>query len=84
MSAEKNINSIRVGTAYGSQGTHAGGSINEFITGGDFSTGAVLDVNKTLSKLVIGGDFQDGATVRVGVLGTKTVIGADLGDVVIG
>src|SRR5206468_909115 len=63
ISSSHDINSIRVGTHYGSTGTHAGGNIKQFITNGNFNTGAILDLNKTLSKLVIGGDFEDGAVI---------------------
>src|SRR5205823_9894014 len=82
ISSSHNIASIRVGTHYGSQGTHAGGDIKQFITGGNFNTGAVLDLNKTLSKLVIGGNFEDGAIVRAGTFGTVTIVGANLGDLI--
>src|SRR5207248_2107044 len=66
ISAEKDITSMRIGKSYGSQGTHTGGSLLNFVTGGDVLTGSVLDVNKTLQRLVIGGDFQDGATIKAG------------------
>jgi hypothetical protein len=82
VSAEKGITSIRVGTSYGSQGTHSGGNLQQFVVGGNFLTGAILDVNKTLAKLVIGGDFEDGGIVKYGVLGTTTIIGANEGDLI--
>ncbi len=82
VSAEKGITSIRVGSSYGSQGTHSGGGLAQFILGGDFLSTAILDVNKTLQKLVIGGDFQDGGIIKYGVLGTTTIIGANEGDLI--
>jgi hypothetical protein len=82
ISAEKGITSIRVGTSYGSQGTHSGGSLQNFVVGGNFLSGAILDVNKTLAKLVIEGDFEDGGIVKYGVLGTTTIIGANDGDLI--
>jgi len=84
ISSERDITSIRVGKYYGSQGTHTGGNLSQFMLGADFNSGAVLDVNKTLAKTVIAGDFQDGGTIRAGVFGTKTVIGKNDGDFVVG
>lgn len=82
VSATQGIGTIRVGTVYGSQGTHSGQGITKFVTNGDFLTGAVLDVNKTLQNLIIGGDFQDGAIVKAGVFGTTTIVGQNQGDLI--
>lgn len=80
--ASQRIDSIRVGTHYGSQGTRSGGSLGEFITNGNVSTASVLSVNKTLSKLVIGGNFEDGATIKADVFGNVTIVGEDNGDLI--
>jgi len=82
VSASQSIGTIRVGTVYGSQGTHSGGNLTKFVTNGNFVSGAVLDVNKTLSNLIIGGDFEDGAVVKAGVFGTTTIVGTKQGDLV--
>lgn len=75
------IDSIRVGTHYGSQGTYTPNNLREFITNGDMLTDSVLRVKKHLGRLIIGGDIQEGALVRVGTLGTKVVIGQENGTI---
>jgi hypothetical protein len=75
------IDSIRVGSVYGSQGTYTPGNLGEFITNGDVLTDSILRVKKNLKKLVIGGNFQEGALMRLGTLGTKVIVGEDLGTI---
>ena len=75
------IDSIRVGTHYGSQGTYTPNNLGEFITNGDILTDSVLRVKKRIGRLIIGGDIQEGGLVRVGSLGTKVVIGQEAGTI---
>jgi hypothetical protein len=75
------IDSIRVGSVYGSQGTYTPGNLGEFITNGDVLTDSVLRVKKNLKKLVIGGSLQEGALIRLGSLGTKVIIGEEAGTI---
>jgi len=79
--AQRGINSIRVGSSYGSQGTYTAGSMGEFITNEHMLTNSVLRVKKNLKKLVVGGDLQEGALLRLGSLGTKTIIGQEAGTI---
>jgi hypothetical protein len=75
------IDSIRVGSVYGSQGTYTPGNLGEFITNGDMLTDSVLRVKKNLKRLVVGGSIQEGALLRLGSLGTKVVVGEELGTI---
>jgi hypothetical protein len=79
--AQRGINSIRVGSSYGSQGTYTAGNMGEFITNGDMLTDSILRVKKRLGKLVVGGDLQEGALLRLGSLGTKVIVGQELGTI---
>jgi hypothetical protein len=79
--AQRGINSIRVGSAYGSQGTYTAGNLGEFITNGDMLTDSVLRVKKRLNRLVVGGSLQEGALIRLGDLGTKVIVGPEAGTI---
>lgn len=83
--AQRGIDSIRVGTHYGSQGGRTAGNLGEFVTNGHLLTGSKFTVGKNVNRLVIGGDVQDGATFDInGTLGTKTIIGEEVGDILVG
>jgi hypothetical protein len=75
------IDSIRVGSVYGSQGTYTPGNLGEFITNGDVLTDSILRVKKRIGRLVIGEDLQEGALIRVGSIGTKVIVGEELGTI---
>jgi hypothetical protein len=79
--AQRGINSIRVGTHYGSQGTYTAGNLGEFISNGHMLEDSVLRVKKRLGRLVVGGDLQEGALVRLGSLGTKVIVGQEAGTI---
>jgi hypothetical protein len=79
--AQRGINSIRVGSSYGSQGTYTAGNMGEFITNGDMLTDSVLRVKKRLNKLVVGANLQEGALLRLGSLGTKVIVGEEAGTI---
>ena len=79
--AQRGINSIRVGSSYGSQGTYTAGNLGEFITNGDMLEDSVLRVKKRLGRLIVGGDLKESALVRLGDLGTKVIVGEEAGTI---
>jgi hypothetical protein len=75
------IDSIRVGTHYGSQGTYTPNNLGEFITNGDMLSDSILRVKKRLNRLVVGGNLQEAALIRLGSLGTKVIVGEEAGTI---